>query len=149
MRGFTLLETIISVTLIAILASLGWILSITYFRDQSLRAVGDSIVNELTFSQTEAIAQTDDVAHGVAVFADKVTRFEGSSYASRDPSQDHDTEFAGSITVSGVSEFVFPAGSGAPTAGGTLTIEQNNNLAIDIAVSPYGVVEVTERTIGP
>ena len=147
-RGFTLVEILVAIVLLGILMLAGWAFSFTYLRDQQVRAAADTVYNELQRAQTEAHAQTDDASHGIAVFSDRVVRFVGETYATRNETQDAEMMFAGSVTVSGVSEFVFPAASLAPTTTGTVTLS-SDTIAMDITISAYGVTTITEGTVGP
>ncbi len=146
--GFTLVEIVVGLGILALLLAAGWIFSFTYLRNQQVRAAADTVYNELRRAQTEAHAQTDDTSHGVAVFSDRVVRFEGETYATRDQAQDVETMFAGSVTVSGISEFVFPVASITPTTAGTATLS-GDTLAMDITISAYGITTITEGTVSP
>lgn len=143
-RGFSLLEIMISITILLLLLGVGLMFSFPYLRRQQLNAAASATVSELRQAQVEAYAQTDDATHGLKAFNDHVVRFEGGSYASRTTSKDKTTPFPTTMAVSGMSEFVFPAGSYVPSAAGTLTITQDDN-SVDIAISAYGVYTITQR----
>lgn len=146
--GFTLVETIMAVSLMLLLFGLGSLFSTTYVRAQHVRSAAMTVTNELSHAQTDAVAQTDDASHGIAIFTDRVVRFVGTSYATRDQAQDVETLFADSLTVSSVTELVFSAGAIGPNTAGMLTLE-SGILAIDLTLSAYGVLETTERTVNP
>lgn len=144
-RGFSLLEIIVSTTILLLLLGTGLMFSFPYLRRQQLNAAATATVSELRQAQAEAYAQKNDAAHGIKAFTDRVVRFEGASYAARATSKDRTTQFPTTMTVSGISEFVFPASSYTPSASGTLTITQDYD-SVDIAISSYGVFTVTQRT---
>lgn len=146
LRGFTIAEVTIVIGLLGILLALGTLFSGSYLRDQYLRAAGETVVAELRRAQTDALTQADDLAHGIRVFEGSVVRFAGNSYAARNAAYDVTTEFSSDVTVPGTSEIAIPAGTSGPAATTTVTIEQNA-LAIDITLTPYGILTVEERTI--
>ena len=146
-QGFTIVEMLTAVALLLLLVSIGYAVSFTYFQTQQLRAAADVTVAELRQARTEAFAQANDADHGIKVLSDHVIRFEGPSYASRDPTKDVRTDFARTFTVSGSDEFVFPVTSLQPETPGTLTLSFET-VAIDILLTDYGSITQTERPIG-
>lgn len=146
--GFSMVELILVVGVLVLLVSLGSFLSGAYLRAQNLRAAAETVAAELRRARTGALTQEDDLAHGVKVFDDSVVRYAGSSYAWRIVSDDVETPFSSSVVVAGTDEINVPAGSAGPSATTTITLEGNGH-AVDITLTPYGVLTVTERTIDP
>jgi prepilin-type N-terminal cleavage/methylation domain-containing protein len=142
-RGFTLLELTVVVALTLLLTGLGIGFTLIYVRGQTLERSVESVVGEIRRAQTDALAQTLG-DRGVAVFADRVVRFSGSSYATRAQSLDTTTSFVQPVAVGGDSEFVFPAGSVAPDAAGTMTLSDQSRFA-DLTVNAYGVLQIAWR----
>ncbi len=145
MRGFTLIETTIVTALMLLLAGLGATLSFAYLSAQRVGAAAETIAVEIAQARSDAFTQTDDQAHGVAAFTDHVVRFEGTSYASRVAGEDVTTDLPGPMTVSGLTEIVFPSGSLRPVTDGTLTLADGSQSYL-IHVSAYGVVELEKGT---
>jgi prepilin-type N-terminal cleavage/methylation domain-containing protein len=146
MRAFTLIETIAVLALIAILASVGSIISARYLADQQLRASADTVFAEIQAAQGAAYTQAEDASYGVKAFADRVVRFQGGSYAARDPARDVETRFPGEVALSGDDEVVFPPASLAPSSAATVTL-QNERIAIDIFIDAYGPISSAERSL--
>jgi prepilin-type N-terminal cleavage/methylation domain-containing protein len=146
-KGFTLLELLITITITAMLLSLGSLFSFQYVRAQHLREDAQILSGELEQARAQSYAQQDTTGHGVMVFSDHVVRYTGTSYAARTSSKDATTAFPITATLSGASEVQFPEGGLVPSAAATVTLT-SDTLAIDISVSAYGLVEVTERTVG-
>lgn len=146
-RGFTIAEVTIVIGLLGILVALGSVFSSSYLRDQYLRAAGETVIAELRRAQTDAVTQADDLGHGIKVFDGSVVRFAGDSYASRNAALDVTTPFSSGVTVPGTSEIAIPEGESGPAVTTTVSLEQHT-LAIDITLTPYGVLTVEERTIG-
>lgn len=147
-RGFTLIETLLVIGIMMLLATIGYLTSFTYLRSQELSVAAETVASELARAQSEAYVQTNESAHGVAVFTDRVVRFQGDSYVSRTLSADLVTEFPTPVLVSGLNEVIFFPGTVEPVAAGIITLSGDNQ-AFDISISTYGVVEVTRRTIQP
>ena len=146
-RGFTIVEIVTAIGLLGIRVGLGYAFSFSYLQTQQLRAAGDVVTSELRQAQTDAFTQKNDADHGVKIFTDHVVRFQGSSYASRTQAKDVQTDFSLTTTPSGLGEFVFTAGGLKPTTAGGATLTFQTH-AIDITISPYGILTLTERTIG-
>lgn len=147
LRGFTIAEVTIVMGLLAVLLALGTLFSGTYLRDQYLRAAGETVIAELRRAQTDALTQSHDLGHGVKVLEGSMVRFAGDSYATRVAAYDVATEISDGVTVPTTDEIAILEGTSGPAATTTITLEQNT-LAIDITLTPYGVLTVEERTIG-
>jgi prepilin-type N-terminal cleavage/methylation domain-containing protein len=147
-RGFTLIELLIVIATFALLTAGGYLVTARHVQSVTTTSVAEMIAGEITHAQADAFAQTDDAAHGVTVFSDRVVRFTGSSYAARDASKDVTIEFEAELTISGTDEFIFPESSLSPSNGGTLDIELGVSEA-HVAVSDYGVLEVTTGPVNP
>ncbi|OGL95072.1 hypothetical protein A2348_04880 [Candidatus Uhrbacteria bacterium RIFOXYB12_FULL_58_10] len=146
-NGFTLAEVTIVLGLFGILVMLGTTLSGSFLRDQYLRTAGETVIAELRRAQIDAWSQADDSAHGIKVLTDSVVRYSGDTYASRTPALDKTTNLSSEISVPETSEIAIPKGATGPSVETMLSID-NDSLAIDITLTPYGVLTVAERTIG-
>ena len=146
MRGFSFIEVIVVVGLLGLLLSVGTIVSFDYLNRQQLRVASEAVFDALQQAQANADSQTNAQSFGVKILQDEAVRFEGSSYATRAPSQDITFVFPMTVSVPAASEAVFPAGSPFPSAATTLTI-QNEQSAIDIRINAYGLFEKTERAV--
>lgn len=145
--GFTLAEVTVVIGLLGILVALGSFVSASYLRDQYLRSSGEAVIANLRQAQSDARTQANDLAHGIKLTTDSVVLFSGDSYAGRTASLDIETEFSTSVVLPGTDEISIPEGASGPNATTTVTL-QNDALAIDITLTPYGVLSVSERTIG-
>lgn len=147
-RGFSLIELLVALAVLAIILALSTGLSFPYYRRQQLLTATSVAVSELRQAQAEAESQLDDASHGVKAQTTGMVRFTGSSYAGRTTSKDKTSLFSFPVSVSGTTEFVFTKGGVTPTAAGTLTLTLDDQAA-DIAVSSYGLLTVTRRTVTP
>ncbi|TAK03346.1 prepilin-type N-terminal cleavage/methylation domain-containing protein [Patescibacteria group bacterium] len=145
-KGFSLVETMITVALLLALVGGGGILSARYLRGRYVRASAETLLSELRAAQGEARAQLGDAAHGVKAFPDRVVRFTGDSYAARASASDVTTALPAAIAIEGADEAVFPKGGVAPASPATFTFS-DPHLTVDVAVSAYGLITLTPRPI--
>lgn len=141
------MEFLVAIGLMAMILSLGYVVSFDYLRTQNLKEAAETVHAGLTRARADAFAQTNDANHGIKVFPDRMVRFEGISYAARVQAKDLATPFPLSLTLSGDSEVVWIRGGLRPAAPATVTL-QNGAVAVDITISAYGLVTLAQRTIG-
>ena len=145
-RGFTVIELVTAMSLFLLVVGLGSVFSMTYLENQRVQTAGEIIGGEMRQAQADAFASVNDSAHGVKIFSDHLIHFEGGSYATRNIAEDVSVDFVKAFTLSGLNEIVFPVASLHPVTPGTVTVSQNER-AIDITISSYGVITTSERTI--
>lgn len=88
-RGFTLIEILISIGILALIASLGLFISLDFFRSYSFRSEQSVIVSLLQNARSKSLNNINQVRHGVHFEVNpnlKYIIFEGSSYDSSNPS---------------------------------------------------------------
>lgn len=142
-RGFTLVEMLIVIALTAMLAGLGAVASFTFLRSQRLEATAETIVAEITRVRSDAFTQVNDTGHGVEVFTDRIVRFDGNSFATRNISKDAVTYFPSPVTLSGIYELDFAPGTLKPVNAGTIIVADDEQSYL-ITVSSYGVIDITK-----
>lgn len=145
--GFTLMETLIVIALLAVLLTVGQLVSSQYLARQALWTSADTVASELRFAQMDAFTQAGDAPHGIKVMPGIVTRFQGASYTTRNQALDASTSFPDTLGVTGQDEIVIEKGMLGPVANATVAIEGNEQ-AFDIEITRYGVITVSPRTIG-
>ncbi len=138
-NGFTLVEIFVVIGLLIVIASLSATLGRQALIGQELRRTQEIIRSELVRAQGDTIAGTRDGSWGVAVNGDTITRFQGTSYATRNPAFDVTTTFGGT-TIAGPAEIVFTRPRGIPVAGGTITIMLESRSAT-VVVNASGAIE--------
>ena len=122
-RGFTLLEVLLSVGIMAILAGIG---APIFGRSQTKNDLDTAVVS-LTQSwrrgQVLAIANEGDSLWGVKVSAGSITLFKGAAFAARDTNYDETFDLPATISVSGaVGEITFSKLTGTPSATGSVSL---------------------------
>lgn len=140
MKGFTLLEVLLSVATVAIIAGMGIPIyqSLQVRNDLDIAAV--TIVQNFRRAQTLAQAIDGDTSWGLYIQSGSITLFQGASYASRDANFDEVFDVPINIVPSGMQEVVFTKFSGEPQATGTVTLISNTNEIRNITVNAKGMV---------
>ena len=121
-RGFTLLETVLSIAIILILAGLSIPVFYSFQAKNNVDLASTMVAQSLRRAQALAEAVSGDATWGVKVATNTITIFQGTSFATRNISFDETLDFSQNLTVSGTSEFVFTKLYGFPQASGTLQL---------------------------
>jgi prepilin-type N-terminal cleavage/methylation domain-containing protein len=141
-RGFTLVEMLLSVSIITLLVGMSVPIYATFVGRNDLEVTRQGIVESLRRAQTYARAVEGDSAWGVAVVSGKAVVFKGTSYATRDAAFDENIIINNTITTSGLSEVVFTKLSGTPGTTGTTTLTQaTTNDSRTVSINAKGTVE--------
>lgn len=141
-RGFTLVEMLLSVSIITLLVGMSVPVYATFVGRNDLEVTRQGIVESLRRAQTYARAVKGDGTWGVAVISGKAVVFKGASYAARDAAFDENIIINSTITTSGLSEVVFTKLSGAPSTTGTATLTQTtSNDSRTVSINAKGMVE--------
>ncbi len=141
MRGFTLLEIILSVALISLIAAIG-IPTFQFFQNKN-----DLDIATVTFVQSSRRAQVlsqavdGDSNWGVHIQEGSITLFKGDSFSGRDDDFDEVFDISDTITVSGLQELVFDRLTGIPQSIGTLNLTSVNNDIREVTINEKGTLE--------
>jgi len=124
--GFTLLEILLVIGILAILISFLLPIGLNFYKSQQLDTQTQAIIQTLRRAQLKAMAIELDSSFGVYLTDDNYTLFKGNSYTIRDLQYDEVFDLPEIINVSGLSEVVFLKSEGLPKGnpaycGGTCT----------------------------
>lgn len=140
MRGFTLLEIILSLALVAILSSAGFVFSRTILIDADLDKAATGFAESARRADMLSRGVDGDSTWGVHAQPGSITLFKGGSYVTRDTSVDETIDLPLTITPSGTTEFVFSKLSGFPAASGTLTLTGFQGQSRSITINGKGTL---------
>ena len=142
-HGFTLIEVLLSVGLIAALAGLSLPIYASFANRNDLDVDTQSLAGMLRRAETYAQTMNGDSNWGVKVQSGSAVLFKGTSYATRDATSDETDAIPTNITIGGsVSEVVFDKFTAAPSTTGTITLTHTaTNDVRTITLNAKGMVD--------
>lgn len=140
MRGFTLIEILLTLAAIGIIAGMSLPIYQSLQVRNDLDIAATSLAQSLRRAQTLSQAADGDTTWGVHIQTGDVTVFKGSTYAGRDSSYDETFAVPTSITPTGLSEIVFTKLTGIPQNTGTTTFTSNANEIRTVTINAKGMV---------
>ena len=140
MRGFTLLEMLLSIAIIAILAGLSVPIYQSFEARNDLDIATVTAVQSLRRAQVLSEAVLNDSSWGVHIATSSVTIFKGASFTGRDSSYDEQISSAQSVAYSGLSDVVFSKLLGMPSATGTIMATSTTNETRTININAKGAI---------
>lgn len=114
--AFTLIELTIVLGVMAIIGAIGLPVGLSSLRYYSVNSENTALVGLLENVRSQAMVDTDERPHGLAITATDYVLFTGSSYATRYTVRDISYPRAKSITITGSTEVVFAPLTGLTTA---------------------------------
>ena len=140
-NGFTLIEIIITVSLLLIILSIGVPYGLRYFRTERLNSASRNLLATLRLAQAYAMNQKGDSDFGVIIQGDKFIFFQGTDYSSRNPAFDQVFDFSDQIEVSGIHEIVFAKLTGMPGEPGNITLTSGDSSNV-IRINEAGLMSL-------
>lgn len=138
--GFTLIEVLLSVSIIALLAGLSLPLYAGFQRRNDLSTTSETVANGIRRAQTYAEGSKQDEQWGINVQSTAVVLYKGATYATRDTTLDETITLTGAVTASGVSDINFAKQTGLPNTTGNLTLTASSGETKVITINAKGVV---------
>lgn len=139
-RGFTLIEVLLSVSILSIIAGLSIPVYQSFLVRNDLSNTTETVASSLRRANTYARGVKDDSLWGIKVQSAMITVFKGADYSSRDTAYDETVSLPSTITASGMDEVMFAKLSGAPSAVGTITLKTTNNDSRTVTINAKGMV---------
>lgn len=140
-QGFTLLEVLLSVAIIALLTGLSMPVYETFMRRNDLDLTAQQLAASLRRAQTFARGVNRDSAWSVEIQPSAITLFQGTNFASRTQAYDEVVAIPPSITVSGLSEVQFTKLQATPNTTGSITLTSSANATRTVTINAKGMVE--------
>ncbi len=142
MRGFTLLEMMLSVALLSLVFGMSYTLYTNVAYQNELDQAARSSQALLRKAALYSGAVNDDSQWGVRFMPTEAVLFKGGSYAARDTVYDEVVSLEGAAT-GGDLEYVFNKVSGEPEAPGITTLSnQATAESLQIIVNEKGLITV-------
>ena len=138
-RGFTLIEVLLSISILSIIAGLSIPVYQSFLARNDLSNSAESTASALRRANSYARGVKDDSTWGVKVQSSAITLFKGASFASRDTTYDESVSMPG-ITAAGMDEILFTKLTGVPSANGTITLTTTNNETRTVTLNAQGMV---------
>lgn len=140
-KGFTLIEVLLSIAIIALLAGF----SAPFYQSFQVKNDMDVTiamwVNTLRRGQILSQSVDNDDNWAVRIENEKITLFKGDSYEKREPDYDEIIPIPGSITPSELKEIVFLKPYGFPREAGSTQLTSSINEVRNITINPKGTID--------
>jgi len=125
-KGFSLVEVIIVVAILTLLLSISDSIYSNVRASTNLKIAGDSIVQALRSTKTNASIGKNDSKWGVKTLVNKIVIFKGVDYTSRDIAYDQIINLPNGVVASGLDEFIFEKVTGNTINTGDIIITNSS-----------------------
>lgn len=139
-RGFTLIEALLSLALIALLSGIAIPAYLRLQTRNDLDVATEGVALSLRRAMALSLSMDGDTDWGVRIATGDVTLFKGASYAARDSAYDEVTSMPSSISPSGLNEVVYRKFTGMPQTTGTVTLTSGNGEVQSLSINAYGTI---------
>lgn len=140
-HGFTLVEVLLSLSCLVLIVGMVAPAYVQIQNRNDIDTTGSVLVQSYRKAQLQSQSLYGDSAWGVYVATGSILIYKGSSYASRDVTQDENTSIPSPITISGLREVVFAKVSGLPSSVGTTTFTSTNNETRSVYINQKGMLD--------
>lgn len=139
--GFTLIEVLLSVTIISVLVGMSLPVYESYVRRNDLDVTAQGIVAMFRRAATYARAGNEDNAWSVRVESTKATLYQGIDFANRDTATDEIVPLPASITSSFIGDLQFTKLNATPSVIGSMILTSTTNDTRTISINAKGMVD--------
>lgn len=140
--GFTLIELILVVSIISILVVLYASVGSSFLVKNYTQNTTNDLVSKIRLAQLNSMFSKKDSAWGVRIQNNQIILFEGTTFASRNPTYDEVSHFPATVSISpNNSEFLFSKSTGTSNTA-TLTVSNNVGDTSTVSINEEGIVDV-------
>ncbi len=136
--GFTLLETLLVVSILALLFAIGLPVAFNFYQAYQFDSEYELLFSLLEQARNQALTNYHEASHGLSINSVNFVLFQGSSFAARTAAQDKTFPRNSAITIAGPSEVVFSQLDGT-VASSTFTVS-NSYKSHDLYLNSEGSV---------
>jgi len=145
-KGFSLIETLVVVGMLALLASVSMVVGVQAFSRSSVKDDRDLLVGVLQKARSEAmhdVCTTEGCvgpsAFGVHINSREIVLFEGTSYNPQDSHSESFVAESAATHFSGTSNIVFAATSG-DAASTSITVSNGTEVVSTVTIGTLGQI---------
>lgn len=147
-RGFTLIELLISISILTLLSTMAFPVYNNMYASTKLEEAAIYVEEELFVARNFAVGGYNDASYGIFFEInepgiDKIIRYQGESYATRNAAMDRTKNLDETISISTSflgDEINFANGTGIPDNTGYVDVSYIDGNSRRISVNEYGIV---------
>lgn len=139
MKGFTLLEILLVITLITIVSVISPPIYTKIISQTAINSNISTLVSVLHKAQSNSLASLYDSVWGVKIENNKFTLFKGLNYQSRDTTFDEQYDSYGNFTTSSDNEIIFPKLNTLNKK--YLVTISNDEKIVNLNVNEFGIID--------
>ncbi len=140
-KGFTLLDMLLSVSLLAIIGGMVIPSYHTFIVRNDLDLATATLASNLRRAQALSLSSDGDMTWGVRVGVGSILIYKGPSYVGRDVAFDENTQIPKTIVPAGINEINFSKVYGVPSATGTISLTSQANEKRTVTINEKGMVD--------
>lgn len=140
-RGFTMIEILVTISILAILIGMGLFMSLDFYRHTLVNDERDLVVSLLLKARTQSIDNLDQLPHGVCFVAPNYVIFRGTACTATSSTSEL-TPKGGGINITGLtatSSVIFNQLSGDASTT-SITLSQDSNVKV-ISINNEGRID--------
>lgn len=137
--GFTIIELLLVISIVTIIGTFSVVFFSRFLTQNAVANAQDQLIGELRKAQMYAMMGRQNGNWGVRFGSNKITLFQGNSYATRTTALDETFSENSNISISGFTEVVFTKTTGLPSTTGTYAIT-GNDTSKQVVINSQGVV---------
>lgn len=139
LMGFTLVEIVLVIAILAILAGMVLPVTLRFYRTEQLDTLTHDLIYILRLSKEKSMAVEGDSSWGVYLDSENYFLFRGSSFTTSPDKKSFD--IPGGINMGGLNEIIFSRLEGLPNVTGEITLS-TGQINRKIIINEIGKIDV-------